>query len=185
MYLNNVNINWIWFLTHFSYTNFGAQLCLEFSQVDPLNLELYNHAKHISVVLTISPIKIWGKPVKGFIRYDETFPNIPTEISTLYIQHTYILIIIIQCFFTVRGAKLEKNLPNASALTHHTKSTKSLLVDTSLFLNTKNDECFCWISISCLVNIQNKCQPPLSNIKRMKKLPKLQNILKFSRLAWL
>ena len=184
MYLNNVNINWIWFLTHLSYTNLGAQLCLEFSQVDPLNLELYNHAKHISVVLTISPIKIWGKPVKGFIRYDETFPNIPTEISTLYI-HIHTNNYNSMLFYRPRGEVRKKNLPNASALTHHTKSTKSLLVDTSLFLNTKNDECFCWISISCLVNIQNKCQPPLSNIKRMKKLPKLQNILKFSRLAWL
>ena len=126
MDLNNVNINWIWFLTHFSYTNFGAQLCLEFSQVDPLNLELYNHAKHISVVLTISPIKIWGKPVKGFIRYDETFPNIPTEISTLYIQHSYILIIIIQCFFTVRGAKLEKKTFPTPLLSHITQSLQSL-----------------------------------------------------------
>ena len=124
MYLNNVNINWIWFLTHLSYTNFGAQLCLEFSQVDPLNLELYNHAKHISVVLTISPIKIWGKPVKGFIRFDETYPNIPTEISTLYI-HIHTNNYNSMLFYRPRGEVRKKTFPTP-LLSHITQSLQSL-----------------------------------------------------------
>ena len=41
-------------------------------------------------------------------------------------------------FYRPRGEVRKKNLPNASALTHHTKSTKSLLVDTSLILKMMN-----------------------------------------------
>ena len=45
-----------------------------------INLEFLNHAKNIPVILRSSPIKIWGKLVKGFITYDRTYK--PTDRKT-------------------------------------------------------------------------------------------------------
>ena len=75
------------------YTSLGTQRCPGYSKllppftrtwtilsgnkifaikVDLLNLESQNQAKNISVGLPISPIKIWGKSVQGFLSYDRT-----------------------------------------------------------------------------------------------------------------
>ena len=40
--------------------------------VDPLNLKSHIQSKNISVVLSRSQIKIWGKSVQWFLRYDRT-----------------------------------------------------------------------------------------------------------------
>ena len=47
--------------------------------VDPLNLESQNQAENIPLLLPSSPIKVWGRSVKGFLSYDT---NKETEITT-------------------------------------------------------------------------------------------------------
>jgi len=41
--------------------------------MNPIKLESQNQAKNIPVVLSSSPIKIWGKTVKVFMTYDWTY----------------------------------------------------------------------------------------------------------------
>ena len=53
--------------------------------VNLLILQFLNIAKNIPVVLQSSPIKIWGKSVKGFLTYDETYKETNSD-STLNIQ---------------------------------------------------------------------------------------------------
>ena len=55
-----------------------------FERVNLFNKELLNHAKNLPVVLTSSSVKIWGKSLKGFQSYDQTYKQ-TTEFNTLYI----------------------------------------------------------------------------------------------------
>ena len=53
--------SFVWTLSFFS------------TKVDLLNLKLLNQAKNIPVVHPGSSINIWGKSVKGFMSYDQTY----------------------------------------------------------------------------------------------------------------
>ena len=49
--------------------------------MDPLNFESENQVKNISVALSSSQIKIWGKSVKGFMSYDRTHKQTNKQID--------------------------------------------------------------------------------------------------------
>ena len=59
-------------------------------KVDPLNLESQNRLRIFSwLILSSSPIKIYGKSVQGFLSYDQTKKQTDKQRSQLYAQRSY------------------------------------------------------------------------------------------------
>ena len=59
-------------------------------KVDPLNLDSQSQANNIPLVVPSSPIKIWGKSVLRFIRYDRAYKQTNRDYNFIYWDIFYV-----------------------------------------------------------------------------------------------